>query len=189
MKEIDCRGLSYLKIIREIKGYFNSIGEGEAIVIVDSDLGKSNVIRYTLHKGYHVEQESDEDTFRIKVEKRGCLEIEVEEQIFSILVTCDKFGEDEELGRILIKEYFEALNECDELPRYILFLNSAVKLFAKDSGALEEIRMLHKKGVGILINDTSLDYYNLKEDITFGDITNMYHMVILMKKSKNLIKL
>lgn len=55
MKEIDCRGLFYLKIIREIKGYFNLIGEGEVIVIVDSDFGKFNVIRYILYKGYYVE--------------------------------------------------------------------------------------------------------------------------------------
>ena len=96
---------------------------------------------------------------------------------------------DEELGKILMSEYFEALNECEKLPKEILFLNSAVKLFHKDSKALEDIRMLYKKGVVILINDTSLDYYNLKEDITFGEIANMYDMVIAMKKSKKLIKL
>ena len=92
MKEIDCRGLSYLRIIREIKKYFNSIGEGEAIVLVNSELGRSNVIRYAIHKGYQVEQENEENRFRIKVEKRGCLEVEEEENIFSILVTCDKIG-------------------------------------------------------------------------------------------------
>ena len=50
MKEIDCRGFSYLRIIREIKKYFNSIGEGEAIVLVSSELGRSNVIRYVIIK-------------------------------------------------------------------------------------------------------------------------------------------
>ena len=88
-----------------------------------------------------------------------------------------------------MSEYFEALNECEKLPKEILFLNSGVKLFHKDSKSLEDIRMLYKKGVVILINDTSLDYYNLKEDITFGEIANMYDMVITMKKSKKLIKL
>lgn len=190
MKEIDCKRLSYLEIIRKIKNYFNSIGEGEAVVIVDSELGRSNVIRYGIHKGYHVEQDNEEDIFRIKIEKRGCLEIEADEKIFSILLTSDKFGcDDEKLGRILIKEYFEALNECDELPKQILFLNSAVKLFVKNSEALEEIRMLNKKGIVILISDTSVDYYKLRDDITFGDVVNMYEMAIAMKKSKHLIKL
>src|SRR5471030_1039566 len=110
MKEIDCRGLSYLRIIREIKKYFNSIGEGEAIILVNSELGRSNIIRYATHKGYQVDQEDDENRYTIKVEKRGCLSIE-EENVFSILLTCDKLGsEDKELGRILIKEYFETLN-------------------------------------------------------------------------------
>ena len=190
MKEIDCRGLSYLIIIREIKKYFNSIGEGEAIVLVSSELGRSNVIRYVIHKGYKVEQETEENRFSIKVEKRGCLEVKEEENIFSILVSCNQIGcGDEELGKILMSEYFEALNECDNLPKEILFLNSGVKLLDKDSKTLEEIRMLYKKGVVILINDTSVDYYNLKEDITFGEIINMYDMVIVMKKSKKIIKL
>lgn len=194
MKEIDCRGLSYLRIIREIKKYFNSIGEGEAILLVNSELGRSNVIRYAIHKGYQVDQENEESRFSIKVEKRGCLQIEGEENIFSILVTSEKIGYgdgegEEELGKILMNEYFEALNECEKLPKEILFLNSGVKLFDKNSKALEEIRMLYKKGVAILINDTSLDYYKIKEDVTFGEIINMYDMVVTMKKSKKIIKL
>lgn len=190
MKEIDCRGLSYLKIIREMKRYFNSIGEGEAIILVNNELEHSNVIKYANHKGYQVHQESEENIFRIQVEKRGCLEVKGEENIISILITSEIFGHgDEELGRILMQEYFESLNECEKLPNKILFLNSAVKLFNKDSKVLEDIRLLYKKGVAILINDTSLEYYNLKQDVTFGEIISMYDMVIAMKKSKNLVKL
>lgn len=190
MKEIDCRGLSYLRIIREIKKYFNSIGEGDAIILVNSELGRSNVIRYTTHRGYQVDQEDEENRFRIKVEKRGCLEVEGEEDIFSILIASEKLGDgDEELGTMLMNEYFESLNECDNLPKEILFLNSAVKLFDKDSKALGDIQMLYKKGVIISISDTSLDYYNLKEDVAFGEVISMYDMVIAMKKAKNLIKL
>lgn len=188
MKEIDCRGFAYLKIIREMKKYFNSIGEGEAIVLVGDELERSNVMRYAAHKGYHVEEE--ENRFVLKIEKRGCLELEEEENIFSILITSEKLGEsDSELGLILMKEYFELLNECDQLPRQILFLNSAVKLFSKDSTVLEEISMLHKKGVSILLNDTSVKYYSLEKEITFGEIISMYDMLIVMKKSKKLIKL
>lgn len=190
MKEIDCRGFAYLNIIREIKKYFNTIGEGEAIVLVSNELERSNVIRYVTHKGYHLEKEDEENRFIIKIEKRGCLEFEEEENIFSILITSEKLGEsDDELGIILMKEYFELLNECDQLPKELLFLNSAVKLFYKDSSVLEEIKMLHKKGVSILINDTSINYYNLKEEINFGEIVSMYDMIITMKKSKKLIKL
>jgi|GEM_PF-728825 len=190
MKEIDCRGLPYLKIIREIKKYFNSIGEGEAIVIVNSELGRSNVLRYAAHKGYQLDEENEENRFLIKIEKRGCLEVEDEGEIFSILITREKLGEgDDDLGKILMNEYFEVLNEYDKLPKEILFLNSAVKLFHKDSKAIEGIRLLYKKGVNLLINDTSLEYYNLTDQITFGEITSMYDMVVAMKKAKKLIRL
>ena len=187
MKEIDCRGFAYLKIIREMKKYFNTIGEGEAIVLVGDELERSNVIRYAAHKGYHVEEEN---RFVLKIEKRGCLELEEEENIFSILITSEKLGEgDNELGLILLKEYFELLNECEQLPKQILFLNTAIKLFMKDSSVLEEINMLHKKGVSILLNDTSIKYYNLENEITFGETVSMYDMLIVMKRSKKLIKL
>jgi selenium metabolism protein YedF len=188
MKEIDCRGFAYLKIIREMKKYFNSIGEGEAIVLVGNELERSNVIRYAAHKGYHVEQE-EENQFVLKIEKRGCLELEEEENIFSILITSERLGESDKLGLILMIEYFELLNECDQLPKQILFLNSAVKLLSKDSKVLEEIKMLYKKGVSILLNDTSINYYNLKDEISFGEIISMYDMLIFMKKAKKLIKL
>lgn len=63
MKEIDCRGLSYLQIIREVKKYFNSIGEGEAVVVVNNELGRSNVIRYAAHKGYKIDIEDEKIDF------------------------------------------------------------------------------------------------------------------------------
>lgn len=190
MKEIDCSGLPYLKIIREIKKYFNSIGEGEAFIKVNSELGRSNVIRYAAHKGYQVNADVEENRFIIKVEKRGCLEAKEEDNIFSILVTSDKLGVgDAELGSILINEYFESLNEYDELPKEILFLNEGVKLFDSNSKVLEELQMLYRKGVKILINDSSLDYYKLKENISFGEVVNIYDMVVAMKKAEKLIKL
>jgi selenium metabolism protein YedF len=189
MKEIDCKGLSYVQIIREIKKYFNSIGEGEATAIVSSELERDNVIRYSTHKGYKV-QEQDENRFLIDIEKRGCLELEEEENIFSILITNDTLGNaDETLGNILMGEYFEALNEYDELPKAVLFLNAGVKLFSENSKVSEELRMLYDKGVKLLINDTSLNYYNMREDVTFGEIVGMYDMIVTMKKSKRLIKL
>lgn len=189
MKEINCRGLSYLQIIREIKGYFNSIGEGEAVAIVSSELERDNVIRYSTHKGYKV-HEDEENKFLLNIEKRGCLELEEEENIFSILITNDKLGdEDKTLGEILMGEYFEALNEYDEIPRTILFLNSGVRVFSENSKVLEHLKMLHSKGVKLLINDTSLDYYNMRKDVTFGEIVSMYDMIVTMKKSKKLIKL
>ena len=54
MKEIDCRGLECPKEIKVVKKYFNSIGEGEAMVIVDNEISHENVVKYAMRKGYHV---------------------------------------------------------------------------------------------------------------------------------------
>lgn len=190
MKKIDCGGLTYLKTIRAIKEYFNSIGEGEAIISVTDDLERSNAIRFAIHQGYQVEENYKEDRFLIHVEKRGCLYFEEDDDFFSILVMNDKLGNgDDEIGRILMKEYFEALNECNKLPKEILILNEGVKLFDETSEVSKELELLYKKGVTILVNDTSLKHYGLEGCVTFGEVINMYHMVTAINKSKHLIRL
>ena len=90
-----------------VKKYFNSIGEGEAIVIVDNEISHENVVKYAMRKGYHV---TSYDESRIKIEKRGCLEVLEEEKSLVILVTNEKLGFGEEvLGTKLMERYFEAL--------------------------------------------------------------------------------
>lgn len=190
MREIDCRGLECPKPIIKVKKYFDSIGEGEANVIVDNEIALNNVTKFAVGSGYQVESNEVLGGYQILIEKRGCLAIEEDKKNIVILITSDEFGNgDEKLGKTLMKSYFYALSENEELPSKIFFINSGVKLATKTSEVIDSIQSLIEMGVSIYSCGTCLDFYNLKEELAVGEITNMYTIVEAMNKCDNLIKL
>ena len=86
----------------------------------------------------------------------------------------EQMGEgDEQLGQILLKNFFMTLTELDRLPEIILLVNSGVKLACTDSGALEPLTALASRGVDIASCGLCLDFYQLKEQLQVGRTTNM----------------
>lgn len=83
-------------------------------------------------------------------------------------------GEHEELGHVLMRAFFHALREVHPLPDTIVFFNSGVKLTVEGSPVLEDLRALQEQGVSILACGTCLGYYNLKEKLAVGEVSNMY---------------
>ena len=80
---------------------------------------------------------------------------------------------DEELGRILLKNFFVTLTELDHLPETILFVNSGVKLTCQGSDALEALNALACRGVDIASCGLCLDFYHLQDKLRVGRSTNM----------------
>ena len=81
----------------------------------------------------------------------------------------------DELGIILIRAFFKTLIENDKKPKKIIFVNSGVKLVVEGSEILEELEKLSKEfNIEILACGTCLDYFNLKEKIKVGSISNMF---------------
>ena len=192
MKEIDCRGLSFPKTVRMVKKYFNSIGEGEAIVIIEKESDNSNIVNFAMNLGYHVETEENDENIHVFIEKRGCLE-SIDEAVFSVLITSDRFGTgDSKLGKILLNDYLNALSDAIKLPKNIIFLNEGVKVFEETSANtswLENIKLLYQEGVSILVHDKSLEYYKLDISNNFSEIIDMSDIVDIINESNNLIKL
>lgn len=81
---------------------------------------------------------------------------------------------DDELGGILVRTFFHTLSEVEPLPATIVFYNSGVKLTVEGSPVLDDLRALQEQGVEILVCGTCLGYYQLKERIAVGVISNMY---------------
>lgn len=190
MRKIDCRGMECPKPVIEVKKYFDSIGEGEAKVLVDNEIALNNVTKFATGHGYQVESLEEGNLFELTIEKRGCLQIEEDKKDIVLLITSDELGSgDERLGKTLMKSYFYALSENEELPSKIFFLNSGVRLTVKSSEVIESLKSLVENDVAIYSCGTCLDFYNLKDELGVGEITNMYTIVEAMNKCDNLIKL
>ncbi len=107
-----------------------------------------------------------------------------------IIFGSDTLGEgSEDLGEILIRGYIYSLAECRPYPKALLFINSAVKLTISGSNVLSSIRKMESQGVQILSCGTSLDFYNIKDQLCVGGVTNMYDIVQIINSAKNTIRL
>jgi selenium metabolism protein YedF len=106
-----------------------------------------------------------------------------------MVISSDKMGEgDEEIGKVLIKNFIYALTEAESIPSTIIFYNGGAKLVAKDSPIIEDLKKLEELGVEILTCGTCLNYYNLTEELAVGKVTNMYTIVEKMNTFQKIIK-
>jgi selenium metabolism protein YedF len=98
-------------------------------------------------------------------------------------------GEHDELGQILMRGFFHTLGEVQPLPDTMIFFNSGVKLVAEGSPVVEDLRALAEEGVEILACGTCLGYYDLKEDVAVGRVSNMYTIAETMVAAGRLVNL
>lgn len=190
MKRINCIGMACPMPVINTKKYFDSIEVGNAEIIVDNEVAKNNIYKYATGCGYITEVNEEDGNYIIKIEKKVQIKEEKNEEDFVIVVSSDKLGEgNDDLGTILMKGYMYALSENDNIPKQLIFLNGGVKLTINNSAVLESLKNLEKRGVKILSCGTCLDFYDIKEELAIGDISNMYTIVEAMNTAKKVIKL
>lgn len=191
MKVIDCRGLKCPAPVINTKKYFDAVESGEVEVIVDNEVAKNNISKFSQSNNFLFSVQEKEDLYYIKIEKKASKEIsKTEENNLVIVITSDKLGSgDEGLGSTLMKSYLYALSEADKLPKDLLLLNSGVKLAAADSEVIDSLIKLKERGVYIACCGICLEFYGIKDKLKVGDITNMYTIIEKMNSASNTIKL
>lgn len=191
MHIIDCNGLKCPTPVINTKKYFDSIEEGSATIIVDNEVAKNNIVKLCESNGYKSDVKNKENNFEITIVKENCgCEVMDFSQTTCVVVASDKLGEgDDTLGTTLMKSYLFALSESDNLPTNLVFMNGGVKLVVNNSSCLESILKLNERGVEITSCGTCLDFFQIKDQLAVGEISNMYAIVDLMNKSNNTIKL
>ncbi len=194
---IDCKGLNCPAPVINTKKYFDSIENGVGTIIVDNEVAKNNVVKFSISNNFEYEvNEKESNEYEINITKGEAISSqnleeakEVIKQPLTIVVGSDKLGAgSDELGIALMKSYLFALSEANVIPENLLFLNSGVKLVVEDSLTLDGIKKLKERGVNIQSCGLCLDFYGLKEKLAVGEITNMYAIVEIMNNS-NTIKL
>ena len=175
-------------------------GAGVVEVHVDNEIPVQNLTRLASSKGLKsFAEKKDEKLFIVTItadaplaedgedgsaacqmDKRGNVDVAV--------ATDHKGHGNEELGTVLIKVFIYALSQLDELPKTILFYNGGATLTTEGSESLEDLKSMEAQGVEILTCGTCLDYYNLKDKLVVGGVTNMYTIVEKLAKADRIIK-
>ena len=200
MKTIDCRGLECPMPVIKTKKYFDLEDSKEALVIVDNEVAKNNVLR--LAKGINLSSSfiEEDGLYKIQLAKGEFSDVqavntnesvsEYKSSAPTILVASNLLGNgDDRLGETLMKIYINTLAESEILPENLMFINGGVKLTCTGSDVLDSLNSTQEKGVNIISCGACLDFYNLKEELKVGEIGNMYQIIDLMNKSGNTIKL
>ena len=106
-----------------------------------------------------------------------------------VVISSDRMGEgNDELGKVLIKGFIYAITQLETLPKTVIFYNGGATIPVEGSVSLEDLKNLEAQGVEIITCGTCLDYYNLKEKLAVGSVTNMYTIVEKMSKASCIIK-
>lgn len=106
-----------------------------------------------------------------------------------VVVSSDRMGSgNDELGRVLLKGFIFAVTQLDELPSKMLFYNGGAKITCEGSDSLEDLKSLEAQGVEIQTCGTCLDYYQLKDKLAVGSVTNMYSIVEAMAGAARILR-
>ncbi len=178
---VDARGLACpLPVIRTR----SALQAGAPVTtIVDNEISRQNVTRMAEKAGYAVQSEQRDDGIYLEIHQAAAVPGATGQAASAtpaggplvVTVPSELMGRgDEELGGILVRSFFHTLGEVQPLPETIIFFNSGVKLVANGSPILDDLHDLCDKGVNILACGTCLGFYNLKEQVAAGEISNMY---------------
>ena len=191
MEMINCIGEACpLPVIKTKKALREN---NQVTVLVDNEIATQNLAKMSKQLGFTCQTtQLDEKKYNVVISKDGTIEEETCEIMTSpvsetgeyiVAVSSNQMGGgEEELGKILIKGFLYALTEQDVLPKKILFYNSGVYLATKDSDSLEDLRQLAEKGVEIESCGLCADYYQVKDKLAVGSVTNMYSILETMRQ-------
>ena len=194
-KQVDARGLSCPKPVIETKKILDQLREGSSVTtIVDNEIAVENVTKLAQSMALHVDVEEIEGNYYINIHKGIEInEVRMESNLkknMVIMIASETMGEgSNELGKVLMKGFLYTLTETRPFPKAVLFINSGVKLTTEGSEVVEYIRNLESEGVEVLSCGTCLDYFNLKNKLMVGGVSNMYTIVEKMSSAKNSIRI
>ncbi len=187
--EVDARGQACPKPVIMTKKELDKAESGIITTIVDNEVAKENVSKLASSLGYEykVDKVSDNEYYihitkgEVSDEANVCIPDTFKDM--TIAFSSNTMGKgSEELGKILIKSFIYTLTEATPYPSTLVFFNGGVHLTCEGSEVLEDLKKLEQEGVEILSCGTCLDFFEKKDKLKVGGITNMY---VIYEKLKN----
>lgn len=107
---------------------------------------------------------------------------------FVIVCAEDKMGRgNDELGAVLMRAFMHTIAGQAEKPDVMIFYNTGVKLTVQGAETLEDLKALEQAGADILVCGTCLNYFEIKDKLAVGVVSNMYDIAQAMSKAGRLL--
>ena len=205
-KIVDARGLACPLPVVNAKKAAEELHAGDVLtVLVDNEIAVQNLQKFAKQKGFSATGEKKaEKEFEVTINVVSDVAVqavaeEAEEEIVCavdsrkngmvIVLSAYVMGTgDEKLGTSLMKAFVFAVTKQDQLPETIVCYNTGAYLTCEGADTLEDMKALEAEGVNILTCGTCLDFYGIKDKLAVGTVTNMYEIVEVMEKAKNIVR-
>ncbi len=199
MKIVNATGLSCPQPVILAKQAIES--HEQVRVIVDNETALENVRRLGTKLGCDVKAEKKNDgTYQIDLTRKAggalpkndfvpsCNAAAAPSGPFVIVCAEDKMGRgNDELGSVLIRAFLHTIGLEKEKPDVMIFYNTGVKLTIQGSEVLDDLKELATAGVEILVCGTCLNYFEIKDKLAVGVVSNMYDIAGTMSRAGRLI--
>ncbi|NLX53131.1 MAG: sulfurtransferase-like selenium metabolism protein YedF [Deltaproteobacteria bacterium] len=168
-------------------------------VIVDNETALENVTRMGTKMGCDVSKEARAGgVFEITLTRKpgatmpdvpvSCVASSPSAGPFVVVCSEDKMGRgNDELGAVLIRAFLHTLAEQAEKPDVMIFYNTGVKLTVQGAETLDDLKTLAAAGVEILVCGTCLNYFEVKDKLGVGVVSNMYDIVETLSRAGRLL--
>jgi selenium metabolism protein YedF len=184
--QIDARRLGCPRPVMMAEEALSKIKEGILEVLVDNEDSALNVAGFAAQNGLLTETNKVDKDWKVKIVKgyecdpsapdnsiRGQAASEVRKPELGkknllLVVGSDIMGREEELGKTLMKAFFETMKVYRQLPHTIFFLNTGVNLTTTNEGIAVLLQEMEKMGVEIYSCGTCLTKYNLESQLAVG---------------------
>jgi selenium metabolism protein YedF len=198
---VDCKGLQCPEPVLRTKDALASIANGVMEVIVDNEMSKTNVERFSRSQGCEVTVSPDGQNFRVTITKESNSHPSpnapsADEYVCDIpaggglvyVISSNTMGMgDDELGWGLLQTYIQTIKEVSPRPSKIFFYNTGVLLTSRESGILKYIRELEDDGVEIFSCGTCIDFFNKSDKVLVGSLTNMFEIMDSMVRADKVV--
>lgn len=163
-------------------------------VLVGDEIARDNIARLAESMGFAIKISDIEGGFSLDL-NQGTKQGEPSGQHpvsgkTIAFITADSMGQgDDELGRLLLKNYLFTLTELEMVPDKILLVNAGVKLACEGSDALEALEKIACMGVDIASCGLCLEFFELKETLKVGRTTNMLEVADSLQTAGRIIRM
>jgi selenium metabolism protein YedF len=177
--QIDARGKSCPLPVMMVEETLSKIKDGIVEVLVDNEESALNVAGFAAQNGLFAETKQDGSDWKVRVAKGYSGEvqkskIEVQsgpqekKKSLLLIIGTDSLGKDEDLGKKLMKGYFDTMKVYRQLPHTIIFLNAGVKLTTVNEETIGILKDIEAMGVEIYSCGTCLKHYQLESELKVG---------------------
>ena len=197
---VDARGEVCPKPLILTRKQLKETSMGESfVVLIDNDTSKENVERFLSDNRIEFQTSRTENAYSILVSRTQadlshpeaedyCQPAAAPRASHAYCFTSDQMGTGPaDLGRILIQACINTIKEVEPPPAALVFYNSGVTLTTDDSPVLTALQDLEKSGIAILVCGTCANYFQIKDRIRVGIISNMYAILETLSRSGHVL--